>query len=331
MHYAVYAPLLVSLGLAAAARPVSRRLPPALAAALLAVCALVAAVASSAVLVLLAALLAARLPAVAAAGGWSAERLAHTTPVPPSVSVAATALLVVVLVRGVVALQRHLRSARAARALCRSTPAAAGGGLVVLGSGFDAFALAGDGGRVVVSRAVLQGLDAAERRALLAHERAHLEGRHHLLRTAAAVGSALDPVLSGVPAAVRFATERSADEHAVHEVHDRAVVARALARTSLLARRSRAALAVAAMGAAGPDVVERVGALARPPVPSRPGLVTAVSCAAALLLVGAVATSAHAVGDAGELLQRAGTTSWSAGHHGGHAPGSGVGDRQHRR
>lgn len=50
-----------------------------------------------------------------------------------------------------------------------------------------AFCLPGKGGTVVVTRGALRVLQPAELDAVIAHERAHLTGRHHLILTAAAV------------------------------------------------------------------------------------------------------------------------------------------------
>ena len=57
----------------------------------------------------------------------------------------------------------------------------AGGDLTVLDdAGPDAYALPGRPGAIVVTTGMLRALDPAEREVLLAHERAHLAGRHHL-------------------------------------------------------------------------------------------------------------------------------------------------------
>lgn len=96
-----------------------------------------------------------------------------------------------------------------------------------------AFAVPGDPGCVVVSAGMLRALDADERRALLAHERAHLQRHHHRYLWVTAVASTMVPVLRPLANRVRFATERWADEDAAVVVGDRKLVARALCHAAL--------------------------------------------------------------------------------------------------
>ena len=92
-----------------------------------------------------------------------------------------------------------------------------------------AYAVPGWPGRIVVSRGLLRHLDGPGRRALLAHEQAHLAERHDLHRAAAVVAAAMNPLLFRVPAALDLACERRADEGAARAVAERRVVARAIA------------------------------------------------------------------------------------------------------
>ncbi|MFJ9894571.1 M56 family metallopeptidase [Streptomyces sp. NPDC091280] len=108
--------------------------------------------------------------------------------------------------------------------------------LVVPGNGVDAFALPGyrgRRGRVVVTSAMVRSLKAREREVLLAHERAHLAGRHHVLSAAADLAAVVHPALRSLRDALVFHLERWADEEAAAVVGDRRVAAAAIARAAL--------------------------------------------------------------------------------------------------
>lgn len=159
-------------------------------------------------------------------------------------------------------------------------------GVAVLGSAIPtAFALPGRPGQIVVSRGMLQLLDGDERRALLAHERAHLDLHHHRYLRATELATAFLPMLRPVVNRVRLATERWADEEAAREVGDRRLVARALARAALAQPKVQFGL----LGMSDSGVVERVEALlAAPPTPRRlmeSAFAIAASCTALLLLL----------------------------------------------
>lgn len=162
-----------------------------------------------------------------------------------------------------------------------------GGITVVLSPNPTAFALPGRPGQIVVSRSMLQLLDGDERRALLAHERAHLDLHHHRYLRAAELAAALLPILRPLVNRVRLATERWADEEAAIQVGDRRVVARALARAALAQPRVQFGL----LGMSDGGVVQRVEALLAPPPATRhlveSAFVVAASCTAILLLLSA--------------------------------------------
>jgi len=300
--YALQVPVAASLLLALAARLVARWCPPRAAALVLAACAAGCAATTAVVLALHAAVLLGRLGPVAALLGYDPARFADHVPVPPQASLLAVGVLGAGLVRGGVLLRRRARALRAADALCSRLGGRAGGVVVVEG-GAEAFALPRRGGRVVVSRALLEALSVPEREALLAHERAHLGAHHDLVRALAAWSTALDPLLVGVPSAVRYATERWADEAAVVAVGgDRPLVARAVARAGLVRAGSpddRGAWAAVALAGGGGDVVRRVRALlGSAPRGGRPLAVAGALCLAALLVVGG-----HAVEDVAEVVE----------------------------
>ena len=83
-------------------------------------------------------------------------------------------------------------------------------------------------GRIVVSTGLLQRPDASQRRALLAHERAHLAGGHHVHNTAAHLAAAASPLLGRLAAAVALACDRRADKTAAATCR-RSTIAEALA------------------------------------------------------------------------------------------------------
>ncbi|MFI9363961.1 M48 family metalloprotease [Kitasatospora sp. NPDC053057] len=138
----------------------------------------------------------------------------------------------------------------------------------------DAFALpgrlrlpgrTGEPGRIVVTSGMLRALSGPERSALLAHERAHLTGRHHVFLALAEHAADLHPALRLLRAPLGYHLERWADEVAAARVGDRAVTARAVGRAALAASRSpwpaRPRLVAAAHS--GP-VPRRVAALLQP-------------------------------------------------------------------
>ncbi|TXR57092.1 M48 family metalloprotease [Quadrisphaera setariae] len=299
--YALQAPLVASVLLALGAPLVARRCPPRAATLVLAACAVVSSAVTALVLVLHLVVLLARLPVVAGLVGYDAERLAHHVPVPPAASALAVALLAAGVVRALALSRRRRQALRAADDLCSRLGGPAGG-VIVVDDGAEAFALPSRGGRVVVSRALMDALPGPEQAALLAHERAHLRDHHDVLRAATAWSAALDPLLVGLPRSVRYASERWADESAVAALGgDRPLVARAVARaglvrTSLAGRTAWRSVALA--GGEG-DVVQRVRALlARRPGSGRPLVAAGALCLAVLLAAGG-----HAVEDTAEVLQ----------------------------
>ena len=88
-------------------------------------------------------------------------------------------------------------------------------------------------GCVVVSTGLLAPLSTDERRAVFAHERAHLRLGHHRYLLAVELSQAVLPFLKPLGAQIRHATERAADEAAASVVADRHVVARAISAVAL--------------------------------------------------------------------------------------------------
>ncbi|MEU7497967.1 M56 family metallopeptidase [Streptomyces griseofuscus] len=265
MTFTVYVPLLVTVVLAVLAPRAARRLPPRAAARSLACAATVTALGWLGSLALLSFTGLAQIPEVAEQGHWSVAALRAADPVSLAVAIlgalglaAATGSLAVAAVRGT----RHLRWARReAAALPGDTELAVLDDLVP-----QAFALPGAPGRIVVSRGILRCLGDDERAALLAHERAHLRGRHHLYLVLRRLTAAVTPLLRPLADAGGFVLERWADETAAAHVGSRTVVARAVGRAALAAAAAQDRPAPAATGGAVP---QRVRALLGPPPPPR--------------------------------------------------------------
>ncbi|MDL4821454.1 M56 family metallopeptidase [Actinomadura opuntiae] len=282
-------PLVLPAVMALAARPLSGRLPPRTATWLLTATAVVLALASTASLAELALGGTLRLPMIAALGHLS-EHVLHRAPeTSPVVATVAGPALAASLAAASWAAARRVRGLLAGARAARALP---GQGIVAVidDDAADAFALPG---RVVVSTGMLSILDEAERRALLAHERAHLSGRHHVFRALVHVAAAANPLLLPLRGAVTFTTERWADERAAAGA-DRERVARAIGKAALAHnRRPGLGPQVAALGI-GPGrafgrrrpgpLPRRVAALLAPPPPLRRWLVIA-TVALALLSV----------------------------------------------
>lgn len=86
-------------------------------------------------------------------------------------------------------------------------------------------------GRIVVSRAALDVMDAAELEASLSHELGHIRRGHRTLLLLASVCGALGKLLPGTAAASRglhFSLERDADEYAVRRTRDPLALASAI-------------------------------------------------------------------------------------------------------
>jgi Zn-dependent protease with chaperone function len=260
MYLSVYLPLLFSAVFGLAAPVLAGRLPPHVATWLLSVGGLVSAAASSASLALLAFLFLAQNPVLMARGHWSEDFLRGHAEYAVPVGALATAVVGVFAARFVRAAARRLTAVRDAYRLAAALPASGGELAVLDATDRQAFAVPGRPGRIVVTTGLLRSLDAGQRRALLAHERAHLARRHHLHQSVVALAASVNPLLGRMPAALELSCERWADEQAAH-VCRRSTVADALTRAAT--GTGMAAPAVVLAAAAG-DVATRVVALHAP-------------------------------------------------------------------
>jgi Zn-dependent protease with chaperone function len=261
VNLTVYLPLLIAPLFALVAPKLSRRLPPAPATWLLSAGAFVVAASTAVSLMLLASPLVAQLPGLSAAGGWSDAVLALHDPVRTPVAIAALVAFGCLITSAIVNVVRQSRSVVAAGKLTAALPAQ--GDLALLDTdAVDAFAVPGRPGRIVVSRALLRLLDGRERRAVLAHERAHLRDRHHLHIGVTALAAAANPMLRSLRPEVRRSCERWADESAA-AITGRDVVAAALLRAE---SHGGTPLPAPVMAMNAVDVEARVAAL-RVPAP----------------------------------------------------------------
>ncbi len=231
MTVAVFLPLLAS-GLFGLLAPVlARRLPPAVATWLLSVGGLCAGAGFAASLALLSSTLVGQVPLLAEHGHWSDAVLHRANPIWPPLAVAALLALAVLTVRFAVTGHRRFAALRSAYRLAGTLSSTDAELVVVDDPERQAYAVPGRPGRIVVSTGLLRALTAAQRRGVLAHERAHLRQHHHVHHTAAHLAAAANPLSFGLPRAVALASERWADERAGRAC-TRADVARALVAAS---------------------------------------------------------------------------------------------------
>ena len=157
-----------------------------------------------------------------------------------------------------------LRHAQTARLVGHPEPAL--GAVLVEHPEPVAYCVAGRHPTVILSTGALQALDPAQLAAVLAHERAHLTGRHHQLLALARIGSLVLPFLPlmrDADAQVARLVEMHADDAAA-----RASDPRSLA-TALVVLATGASPAPG-LAAAATDSVQRIRRLLRPAEPLGP-------------------------------------------------------------
>jgi Zn-dependent protease with chaperone function len=284
MTIVVYLPLLLPAVVALIARHADR-MRPAFAVRGLVTASLATAVLSVWSLVLLALTLFDDVPP------WrSLDGLHLPEPVPDAVAVAAMAALTWAGVR----LVRELRHRADTVRRLQNAGVPTSGLLVADWDSPLAVAVPGRPGHILVTSGMLRLLSPAERRAVLAHERAHLSHHHHLAASTAAAAAAVNPLLIPVRTAVTYLVERWADEEAASSVADRALVAQAVARAALatLATTGKPSTR-AALGVHGGVIMRRVRALREPPALSTgaPFFAAALTSVALCLLATTDATT----------------------------------------
>ncbi len=181
----------------------------------------------------------------------------------------------------VVAGRSRRRHAAALRLVGRHSPEL--GAMVLASTAPAAYCLAGRNRsrQIVVTTAALRILDTAQLRALLAHERAHLRGRHHqVLLVARGLRHAFPwlPLFTRAGREVETLVEMAADDAAAQR-YDGGTVAAALVGLA------RSGTPAAALGASGHAVARRVSRMLVP----RPPLRLPARAAGAAAAFGAVA------------------------------------------
>ncbi|MEU5705284.1 MULTISPECIES: M56 family metallopeptidase [Streptomyces] len=298
----VFLPLVLPLSAWPVARLAETRLHPRTATRLLTAVAVVMAWCSTLCLALLMVVGTAQLPGNPLPDGWSDPEVRAAVPHDEVAGRAAIPALAVVAAAGARTLWRHRRVTRRARRALDGVP---GPTVAVLPDSTPyAYALPGGRGRgrIVVTTALLDGLAPAERRALFAHERAHLTARHHRHLLAAHLAARANPFLRPLRTAVVYTAERWADEEAARAVGGRRTVARAIGKAALLSPRTPVPT-VAALAATGP-VPRRVAALLAPAPVARtwPSAFTSVGLAAWGAAAGALVSAMSSANSAVTLF-----------------------------
>jgi Zn-dependent protease with chaperone function len=178
--------------------------------------------------------------------------------------------------------RQALRHAETARLVGRPEPSL--GAVVVEHSELVAYCVAGRHPTVILSTGALQALEPAELSAVLAHERAHLAGRHHRLLALARIGRlALPflPLMRESDTQVARLVEMHADDAAARASDPRSL-ATALV---ILATGTSPAPALAASAT---DSVQRIHRLLRPAEPLGPARRQLLRAAAASLALAPV-------------------------------------------
>ncbi|MEU4998686.1 M56 family metallopeptidase [Streptomyces sp. NPDC021622] len=311
----VFLPLVLPLSAWPIARLAEQHLHPRTATRLLGAVAGVMAVCSTLCLALLMVVGTAQLPGNPLPDGWSDPEVRAAVPYDEFAGKAAIPALIVVGVACSRAILSHFRVRRRSLRALGGLPDSS---VAVLNDDVPyAYALPGGlrggrrGGRIVVSTGLLGGLQPPERRALFAHERAHLAARHHRFLLAAQLAARANPFLRPLRTSLTFTTERWADEDAARAVRDRTVVARAIGKAALASGAGSGAGATPAptlAGLAAPGPVPRRVAALLAPAPTariRPAMFTgvtgftgvglALSCAAVGTVVSAMSSANSAV------------------------------------
>lgn len=275
----VFLPLVLPLTAWPIARLAEQHLHPRTATWLLTGVAGVLAVCSTLCLALLMVVGTAQLPGNPLPDGWSDPEVREAVPYDEVAGRVAIPALIVVLVACMRTVWRHHRVRhRAVRALAGlpATPVA-----VLPEEVPYAFALPGRRDRIVVTTGMLAGLEAAERRALFAHERAHLAGRHHRFLLTVQLAARANPFLRPLCTAVTYTAERWADEDAAARIGSRRTVALAIGKSALLMSQGSSIPTLAGFASTG-QVPRRVAALLGPTPNGRiwPPVFTTVGLAA---------------------------------------------------
>ncbi|MER5865104.1 M56 family metallopeptidase [Kitasatospora sp. NPDC002040] len=283
----VFLPLVLPLTALPIARLAEQHLHPRAATRLLTVIGAILGLSSTLCLGLLGVVGTAQIPGNPLPDAWADPEVRAAVPYDEAVGTGAIVALAVVVTAALTTAWRQLRVRSEARAALAAVPYDSHRPDVAVLPDREAYAYAvpGRSGRIAVSTGMLACLDEGERRALIAHERAHLSARHHRYLLTVRLAASVNPFLRPLREAVAYGTERWADEEAAGVVGDRRLTARAVGRAALAAPRAVPA-GLAGFAAPGP-VPRRVAALlapgpdarAWPPAASPAGLAALVAAA----------------------------------------------------
>jgi Zn-dependent protease with chaperone function len=256
MTASIASPLVAATLLAIAATSVHRWLPPRLASRFVTTALVLVAIAALPTLLIVAVAFLAHAPVVGLGFEWCARAFGLHEAVPAWIGLP----IVLIIGWGAVRTSRVVREHRRLRIDVRRP--------VYVADSVTPYAvtLPGRAGQIIVSTALLDGLDESERRVVIAHERAHARYRHDRYVLVAALCAAALPPLRTLSNRVTYSIERWADEAAAAVCGDRRLVAVTLGKVAL--HRQPATVS----GFAGLGVASRMGALLEPPVgnPRRP-------------------------------------------------------------
>lgn len=156
----------------------------------------------------------------------------------------------------------------------------------------NVYCLPGEGGRIVVTTTAVRALTPEQLGAVIAHERAHLDGRHHLLTgVSGCLSTALPlvPLMRQARDSIAFLVERAADERACRRFPRDTLASAMLAVGTATAPG-------ATLGAGGHSVARRATLLATGAAPSRRQAALGFVLAACLLAAPVVLVASPAVG-----------------------------------
>ncbi|MEU5397764.1 M56 family metallopeptidase [Streptomyces sp. NPDC005963] len=298
----VFLPLVLPLTAWPIARLAEQHLHPRVATRLLTGVAGVLAVCSTLCLALLVVVGTAQLPGNPLPDGWSDPEVRAAVPYDELAGKASIPALLALIIACTRTGWRHHRVRRRAERVLAELPPGPDPVVVLPDDAPYAYALPGRPGRIVVSSGMLAELTPAERRALLAHEGAHLAARHHRFLLVVWLAARANPFLRPLRTAVAYTAERWADESAAEAVGSRRTVARAVGKAALVTREAPFAT-IAGFATAGP-VPRRVAALLRPAPAVRlwPPVFTLAGLAAWAAAVGTTASALSSANSAFTLF-----------------------------
>ncbi len=154
------------------------------------------------------------------------------------------------------------------------------------------YCLPGEGGRIVITTTAVRALTPAQLGVVIAHEQAHLDGRHHLLTGfAGCLAAALPriPLMRRAGESIDFLVERAADERACRRFSRDTLAAAMLAVGG-------AAVPGAALGVGGHSVIQRASLLIAGRARSRRQAGLGLMLAASLLAAPVALVATPAVG-----------------------------------